>query len=229
MSVRLPRQIVVSPLYFIVAFCLFGCNPSSPKGNEGDPAEGYRVLSDDPLYPLFDPYSIPEEPVFDIVTTMGTIRVKLYSETPLHRDNFARLAAGRVLEGTLFHRVIDGFMIQGGDPGTKDPATPQEEYGMRDLGYWIPAEFVDALRHTKGALAAAREGDDINPDKASSSTQFYLVQSEDGCRHLDGSYTVFGQTLEGIDVIDAIAKVPRNGMDVPDEPVRILSVNLVRD
>ena len=225
---RLSHVLAISALTLVGAI-LAGCNSPTTKDEGAEQNVGYRILSDDPLYPLFDPYSIPEEPVFDIVTTMGTIRVKLYSETPLHRDNFARLAAGHILEGTLFHRVIDGFMIQGGDPGTKDPDTPQEEYGMRDLGYWIPAEFVDGIRHRKGALAAAREGDDINPDKASSSTQFYLVQSEEGCRHLDGSYTVFGQTLEGLDVIDAIAKVPRNGRDVPDEPVRILRVDLVRE
>ena len=212
----------------LAALLVTGC-VSGSSGNAGNSdATPYRILSDSEEFPLFDPYAIPEEPVFDIVTTMGTIRVKLYKETPLHRDNFARLVAGRILEGTLFHRVIDGFMIQGGDPGTKDPETPQEEYGMRDLGYWIPAEFVEGIRHTKGALAAAREGDDINPDKASSSTQFYLVQSEEGCKHLDGSYTVFGQTIGGMEVIDRIAAVPRNGHDVPDDPVTILSIRMVK-
>ncbi len=215
-------------LLALAALMVSGCGSSSSEGTGSADAVPYRIMSDEEIFPLFDPYVIPEEPVFDIVTSLGTIRVKLYKETPLHRDNFARLVAGRMLEGTLFHRVIDGFMIQGGDPGTKDPRTPQEEYGMRDLGYWIPAEFVEGIRHTKGALAAAREGDDINPDKASSSTQFYLVQSEEGCKHLDGSYTVFGQTVEGMDVIDRIASVPRNARDVPDEPVKILAIRMVK-
>ncbi len=181
--------------------------------------------------PAFNPYALGEEPVFDIVTTKGTIRVKLYKETPLHRENFARLVAGRFYDGILFHRVIDGFMIQFGDPWTKDPCRTIDEYGWGDQGFWIPAEFVDGLRHKRGALAAAREGDDVNPEKMSSSSQFYLVQNEEECKRLDGNYTVFGETIDGFDVIDAIAKVPRGAkkLDMPNDPVKIVTITLVDD
>ena len=196
------------------------CTSRKVEGSAG------RQLDTATVVPLFNPYDIPEEPVFVINTTLGSIRVKLYKETPLHRDNFCRLVAGRFYDGVLFHRVIDAFMIQGGDPWTKDPLRDVLEYGCGDLGYWIPAEFHEGITHRKGALAAAREGDDVNPDRMSSSTQFYLVQDPDHCRHLDGKYTVFGQTLEGLDVIDRIAKVPTGAIreDMPDTPVRILSI-----
>jgi len=179
-------------------------------------------------FPAFNPYTIEDEPVFDMVTTKGTIRFKLYKDTPLHRENFARLAAGHFFDGILFHRVINGFVIQGGDPFTKDPCRSVEEYGIGDLGYWVPAEI--GKKHIRGALGAAREGDDVNPEKMSSSTQFYFVQKEEACRHLDGGYTIFGQTLDGFDVIDSIAAVPTGGVrpELPNEPVRIISVNLVK-
>ncbi|MCE2616968.1 peptidylprolyl isomerase [Phocaeicola oris] len=179
--------------------------------------------------PPFNPYTLGDEPIFDIVTTKGTIRVKLYKETPLHRENFARLAAGRFYDNVLFHRVINRFMIQGGDPWTKDPNRTVDEYGWGDQGFWIPAEFVDTIRHKKGALAAAREGDDVNPEKMSSSSQFYIVQDEDRCKRLDGNYTVFGQTIGGMDVIDSIANVPTGAekLDMPNEPVRIITIKLV--
>lgn len=99
---------------------------------------------------------LPEEPVFDIITSMGTITVKLYSQTPQHRDNFAKLAFSGFYDGLLFHRVINGFMIQGGDPLTKNPAN-KEKYGTGGPDYTVPAEFVPEYRHKKGALAAARQ------------------------------------------------------------------------
>ena len=140
-------------------------------------------------------------------------------------------AYGGFYDGILFHRVIDGFMIQFGDPWTKDPCRTIDEYGWGDQGFWIPAEFVDGLRHKRGALAAAREGDDVNPEKMSSSSQFYLVQNEEECKRLDGNYTVFGETIDGFDVIDAIAKVPRGAkkLDMPNDPVKIVTITLVDD
>ena len=171
---------------------------------------------------------LPAEPVFDINTSLGTIRVKLYSDTPKHRDNFAKLALTGFYDGLLFHRVIPNFMIQGGDPLTKD-LNNAAQFGTGGPGYQIEAEIRPDHHHKKGALAAARKGDMANPLKESSGSQFYIVQSEDGCRHLDGEYTIYGETLEGFDVIDAIASVPTDRRGLPDSPVRIKSIKLVSE
>lgn len=172
--------------------------------------------------------TLPEEPVFDIVTNMGTIRVKLYSKTPKHRENFAKLALTGYYDGLLFHRVIKDFMIQGGDPLTKDPANASK-YGTGGPDYTVPAEFVPEYTHKKGALAAARRGDAANPTKASSGSQFYLVHSAESCAQLDGAYTVFGETIDGLKTIDAIAAVETNSKDCPVNPVQIISVKLVEN
>ena len=171
---------------------------------------------------------LPEEPVFDIVTNMGTIRVKLYKDTPRHRDNFEKLALSGYYDSLLFHRVINGFMIQGGDPFTKD-TTLVDRYGEGGPAYTIPAEMRDSLgqplhRHKKGALAAARRGDLANPFKESSGSQFYLVQDPDNCIHLDGEYTVFGETVAGFNVIDKIASVPTDRRDRPLDEVKIVKI-----
>ena len=170
--------------------------------------------------------TVIEEPVFDIITNKGTIRVKLYSKTPLHRENFRKLVAEHFYDSILFHRVIDGFMIQAGDPYTKD-TSKVELYGQGGPGYTVPAEFVNEYYHKKGALAAARRGDMANPKKASSGSQFYIVQDENACLHLDGQYTIFGETVDGFDVIDRIAKVPVDRMDRPLEDVRIITIKEV--
>lgn len=172
--------------------------------------------------------SLPEEPVFDIITTMGVIKVKLYAKTPKHRENFAKLAFEKFYDGILFHRVIDGFMIQGGDPLTKSP-DKSSQYGTGGPGYTVPAEFVPEYRHKKGALAAARRGDAANPLKESSGSQFYLVQDPMSCAALDGDYTVFGETVEGLDVIDAIAAVDTDNRDRPLQDVKIITVKLAEN
>ena len=169
--------------------------------------------------------ALDEEPVFDIITNMGVIKVKLYSKTPKHRENFARLALSGFYDGILFHRVINGFMIQAGDPLTKDP-DKAASYGTGGPGYTIPAEFVPEYTHLKGALAAARRGDAANPYKESSGSQFYLVQDEYGCSSLNGDYTVFGQTVEGLDVIDKIAAVETGAKDRPVQDVKIITIKL---
>jgi cyclophilin family peptidyl-prolyl cis-trans isomerase len=169
-----------------------------------------------------------KEPVFDIVTTMGTIRVKLYNDTPLHRDNFVKLVKKHFFDNILFHRVINGFMIQAGDPQTKNPDSDSTLWGSNDSGYTLPAEFRPNHTHIKGALAAAREGDKVNPNKESSGSQFYIVQNVEHCKHLDGSYTVFGETVSGLDVVDKIAAVPTNKTDCPITPVRIIKIRRVR-
>ena len=166
---------------------------------------------------------LPQEPVFDIVTSMGTIRVRLYKDTPKHRDNFTRLAVSRFYDQVLFHRVIDGFMIQGGDPYTRDTSRV-EEWGEGGPGYTIDAEILPEHRHKKGALAAARRGNLANPLKESSGSQFYLVQDSTNCQHLNGEFTVFGETIAGLNVIDRIAKVKTDRYDHPDRPVRIVRI-----
>ena len=168
---------------------------------------------------------LEEEPIFDIQTNLGMIKVKLYSKTPKHKANFEKLALSGFYDGILFHRVIDGFMIQGGDPNTKD-TTLVEKYGQGGPGYTIPAEIIPDYRHKKGALAAARRGDAANPERESSGSQFYLVHSEETCAQLDGAYTVFGETVEGLDVIDRIAKVATDRRDRPISDVRIISIKL---
>lgn len=184
-----------------------------------------------------------------ISTNYGDMKAILYNETPLHRDNFIKLVKEGYYDGTLFHRVIDGFMIQGGDPDSKT-AKPKQMLGQGGPGYTIPAEFKQELIHKKGALAAARMGDNVNPQKASSGSQFYIAQgkrytseelnmlqarmgkqfnqtqkdayvNEGGVPFLDYEYTVFGQVIEGLEVIDKIAKVQKDRYDRPIEDVKM--------
>lgn len=184
-----------------------------------------------------------------IETSYGNMTVKLYNETPLHRDNFVKLVGEGFYDELLFHRVINNFMIQGGDPNSRN-AQPGVPLGAGNLSYRIPAEFRPEFYHKKGALAAARQGDNVNPKKESSSCQFYLVQgqvwddaklqmmeqrvgktftpeqkevykTQGGTPFLDGDYTVFGEVVEGLDVIDKIAAVPTGAMDRPVEDVKM--------
>ena len=167
-----------------------------------------------------------EEPVFDIVTTHGTMRVKLYNKTPKHRDNFTKLVSEKYYDGVRFHRVIEGFMIQTGDPLSRD-TSKINAWGTGGPDYTVPAEFVNEYWHKKGAIAAARKGDLANPTKASSGSQFYIVHDPNSCRHLDGQYTVFGEVTEGLDVIDVIATVDTDRYDRPYEDVIINSITKV--
>lgn len=195
-----------------------------------------------------------------VVTTRGTLVLRLSDSTPLHRDNFLRLVKAHYYDSILFHRVIKNFMIQAGDYNSRR-ATDTTELGGGDTTYTIPAEFRATLFHHKGSLAAAREGDNINPTRASSGTQFYIVQgrrftdagldsleqgrlkgrkippaqrevyrTEGGAPHLDQSYSVFGEVVRGLDVVDSIAAVPTTGrpFDRPRAPVRILKMRLIR-
>lgn len=164
-------------------------------------------------------------PVVEMKTSKGTMKIKLYNATPKHRDNFLRLVREEYYDSIKFHRVIKGFMIQAGDPLSKVD-TLRNQWGTGGPDYTVPAEFVPELTHVKGALAAARMGDMANPRKASSGSQFYIVQSEDGCQHLNGEYTVFGQVIEGLDVIDKIAGVETDPYDRPLVPVIIQSAKV---
>lgn len=191
------------------------------------------------------------EKVYYVVveTDYGNMRVELYNETPKHRDNFLKLVREGFYDGLLFHRVIKNFMIQGGDPYSKD-AKPGQPLGAGNLGYTVPAEFNSNLFHRKGALAAARQGDNVNPQRRSSASQFYLVQgkvssrqelqmmsqrmgkkfseeqiktytTEGGTPFLDGEYTVFGLVVEGLEVIDKIAAVQCGRADRPVNDVKM--------
>jgi len=154
---------------------------------------------------------------FVIHTDLGDMKGILYNETPQHRDNFVKLAKSGYYDGTLFHRVILGFMIQGGDPDSKN-AKPGQALGMGGPAYTIPAEFNPALKHKRGALAAARTE---NPAKASSGSQFYIVEPEKGAHFLDNNYTVYGEITEGLDVITKIASVQKDGSDRPVKDIKM--------
>lgn len=164
-----------------------------------------------------------EEPEFELVTSLGTMKLKLYSKTPKHRENFTKLVAEKYYDGMRFHRVIEGFMIQGGDPYSRDTAQINL-WGQGGPGYTVPAEFVNEYWHKKGAIAAARKGDMANPRKASSGSQFYIVHDENNCLHLDGQYTIFGEVIEGLEIIDKIASVATDRYDRPYEDVMIISI-----
>ncbi|MFA6923053.1 MAG: peptidylprolyl isomerase [Bacteroidales bacterium] len=188
------------------------------------------------------------ETIVQISTELGNIKLKLYNQTPGHRDNFIKLVKQNVYDGTLFHRVIKGFMIQGGDPESKT-AKPGQMLGNGETGPRIPTEFDSTLFHKRGALAAAR---DDNPVKASSSCQFYIVQGRKfteqqlkdmsktigmklnkekiqayttigGAPHLDGNYTVFGEVIEGIEVVDKIAAIE---VDANNRPLKDIKVTM---
>ena len=167
-----------------------------------------------------------EEPEFDIVTSKGTMRIKLYSLTPKHRDNFVKLVNEKYYDGVRFHRVIEGFMIQTGDPYSRDTAKV-DLWGQGGPDYTVPAEFVNQYWHKKGAIAAARKGDLANPKKASSGSQFYIVHDENACLHLDGQYSIFGEVIDGLEVIDKIATVETDYYDRPMEDVLIESIRPV--
>ncbi len=182
-------------------------------------------------------------------TSYGDIKMVLYNETPKHRDNFIKLVKEEFFNGTLFHRVIQDFMIQGGDPESKN-AQPGQMLGNGGPGYTVPAEFNTTLIHKKGALCAARQGDNVNPKKASSGSQFYIAQGKKstkaeldkigrkngitytseqikayetlgGTPFLDMNYTVFGEVIEGFDVIDKIASVEKGRGNRPVEDIKM--------
>lgn len=196
-----------------------------------------------------------------VQTTMGDIVIRLSDSTPLHRDNFLKLVKVGYYDSLLFHRVIQNFMIQGGDPNSKQ-AAPGIPLGNGGPGYTVPAEFRTTLFHRKGVIAAARTGDNINPQKASSGSQFYIVQGKiftdagldslevfrmngrkipaalrevyktiGGTPHLDQGYTVYGEVVKGLDIIDKIAAVQTSkgqDRDRPLQDIRILKTKLIK-
>ena len=210
---------------FFLIICLFAC-----RNTRFQTAKGY-------------------EQKVKMVTDSGIIVLKLYNQTPLHRDNFIKLVRQHYFDSLMFHRVIKNFMIQGGDPDSKR-ASPGKLLGDGGPKYTIPAEFDSLLFHKKGVLAAAREGDDVNPKKASSASQFYIVQGKvftdkgldsaekkrniiipeyrrkyyrtvGGAPHLDMKYTVFGEVVSGLEVVDKIAVAKTDSNNRPLTNVRM--------
>lgn len=194
----------------------------------------------------------PEKCLVELSTEYGNMLIELYDDTPEHRDNFSKLAEEGYYKDLLFHRVIDGFMIQGGDPASRD-ARPGQRLGGGGPDYTIPAEISSDRIHLKGALAAARRGDQINPEKRSSGSQFYIVDGKDvveqmlsqietrngityspdqrkayleqgGTPFLDGEYTVFGRVIDGLEVIDKLAEVKT---DRSDRPITDIKMNII--
>ena len=199
----------------------------------------------------------------ELVTDSGVVRLALYNETPKHRDNFLKMVQSGAYNGVLFHRVIKDFMVQTGDLASKT-ATQGQLLGDTPESYSIPAEiYFPKLYHKRGALAAAREGDDVNPERASSSTQFYIVWGQKftdkqlewaqsriekytdgkvkltpelcevyktigGTPHLDGSYTVFGEVLEGLDVVEKIQRTTTDSHDRPVNDIRIIKATVIK-
>jgi cyclophilin family peptidyl-prolyl cis-trans isomerase len=158
-----------------------------------------------------------------IETGFGNMMVLLYDETPMHKENFVSLAEAGVYDGNLFHRVIENFMIQSGDPSTSNLA---RRYDPGIIHPHVPAEINQDIRHLRGSLGAARYGGERNPMKNSSPTQFYIVRHDRAAPHLDGEYTVFGRVMSGHEVIDSIAVIPTGERDRPLEPVRINRVKV---
>ena len=153
-----------------------------------------------------------KDEVVAITTPQGVIRLILFDDTPLHKANFLQKAKSGFYDGTVFHRIIDNFMIQGGDANSKD-ADPNNDGMGQPTDPTIPAELAPGHQHVYGAVAAARMGGPAGTP--SSSSQFYLVENHSGTHFLDGQYTVFGQVIQGLDVIDKIAKLPKDGRDHP--------------
>ncbi|MBK6363793.1 MAG: peptidylprolyl isomerase [Saprospiraceae bacterium] len=198
----------------------------------------------------------PSDCLIEVKTSKGSFLIKLHEETPLHNENFLKLIQQEFYTGTIFHRVINGFMIQGGDPETKHPQK-DIRYGNGGPGYTIPSEIHDKHFHIKGALAAARISDEFNLKKESSGSQFYIVhgrpvdklqlkifesqkniyyninvsdiyETNGGAPQLDMEYTVFGQVIEGLDIIDAIASSPTDSYDRPKENISIISITVIK-
>ena len=202
--------IIMAALTFAVASC-------GPRGGRGA-SEAEQADSTATVQTMENKQMA--EPMFDIYTNKGKMRIKLYNKTPKHRDNFLKLVNEKYYDGVRFHRVIEGFMIQTGDPYSRDTAKI-DLWGQGGPDYTVPAEFVNEYWHKKGALAAARRGDMANPTKASSGSQFYIVHDENACLHLDGQYSIFGEVVEGLEIIDRIATVDTDPYDRPLEDVFI--------
>lgn len=243
------KKIAFLSILFIVTIFISGCsvNDNHQKTNK---TETNKVNQEKPKEMTKVKFEV------SINDQVAQIVIGLYNETPLHRDNFIKLVNEKFYDGILFHRVIRNFMIQCGDPDSKT-ARPNQQLGSGGVGYTIPAEFNKSLFHKRGAVAAARLGDAQNPQKASSGCQFYIVdgrtfsaqdmqmlsqrtgyiwspeqintyQAIGGAPHLDGGYTVFGEVITGMEIVDSIASQPTNPGDRPKQDIKIVSATIIQ-
>lgn len=198
--------IALAGLLFMSATCTQQGNVREPKteNNMDKKTEGQQDIQQ------------VSRDIVELETSFGKIFIWLYDETPLHKANFLKLANEGFYNGTTFHRIIDNFMIQGGDPNTKDDDPTND--GAGGPGYMIDAEFNSKLSHNYGAVAAARNN---NPQKRSSGSQFYIVENKGGTPHLNGGYTVFGTVISGMEVVEKIAEQPKDMRDRPLEDIKI--------
>jgi cyclophilin family peptidyl-prolyl cis-trans isomerase len=165
------------------------------------------------------------EEIIEISTSFGKMYMWLYKSTPKHRENFLKLAKQSYFDSTTFHRIIRNFVIQGGDPNSKDSIKTNDGSGGPD--YTIPIELNDSLKHIRGAVGAARDGDDVNPLKASSGSQFYICMGATQTSHLNKNYTVFGFIMKGMDVADKIVVQSKDANDRPVKDIK-MSVKVIR-
>lgn len=230
-------------IYFAV-FLFVGCNGTKTRNNN---KKTEIILSKDTIPTKFEPD--PFSSLVEMETQFGVMKIELFFEAGEHRANFIKLAKSKFYDETLFHRVIKNFMLQGGDPSSKN-AKPKQRLGANGPGYELDAEINNRYYHLKGALAAARSPDEVNPDKKSSGSQFYIVHGSSvndeqldkyerelgiayspeqrklykligGAPQLDMNYTVFGRVYEGFNVIDSIALQMTDGNDRPEKDVKI--------
>jgi cyclophilin family peptidyl-prolyl cis-trans isomerase len=216
-----------------------------------------QILLFTSIFALFNPsFMLKSQTIVLLETTLGNIKIRLYDETPNHRDNFIMLVRSGFYDNLLFHRVINHFMIQTGDPDSKN-ARPDQHLGSGGPSYTLPAEILPRYFHKKGAVAAARQGDAVNPEKKSSGSQFYIVQGNilsnaqldamekssqhpaftqeerqayttiGGTPHLDTSYTVFGEVTEGLDIVDKIASSSTSQSNRPISDIRIIHASII--
>ena len=165
------------------------------------------------------------EEIIEISTNFGSMYMWLYKSTPKHRENFLKLAKESYFDSTTFHRIIRNFVIQGGDPNSKDSIKTND--GNGGPGYTIPLELHDSIKHIRGAVGAAREGDDVNPLKASNGSQFYICMSATQTQHLNNNYTVFGFIMKGMDVADKIVVQSKDANNRPINDIK-MSVKVLR-
>lgn len=248
---------VKSAIALMVACFFAACSGPAPVAEENNTVPVAEISATPGTTTPAPADSLKQDAVYLIKTTMGDIKVKVYKECPLHQANFDKLVSSKYYDGVLFHRVIKEFMIQTGDPDSK-AAQPGAQYGAGGPNYTIPAEILPQFYHKKGALAAARQGDEVNPYKASSGSQFYIVHGKKltdqelngimmqtgvkfspqaindyktigGAAFLDGQYTVFGETLSGLDIVDKIATVKTLSGDRPVTDIKIISIEKVTE
>lgn len=237
-------------LCFFVFIYLLSCKTVKTPNTVTDTEKSVK----DTIPTRFEPD--PFSSLLEMETQFGTMKIELFFEAGEHRENFIKLAKNKALDATLFHRVIKNFMIQGGDPSTKN-AKAGQRIGTNSSGKEIDAEISSRYFHVKGALAAARQPDEVNPEKKSSGSQFYIVHGNPvsietldknerslgivygnqnrelyrlmgGSPQLDMNYTVFGRVYEGLNVIDSVALLPTDGFDRPEKDVKI-TVRVIKE